>query len=65
MDNVQLPTIIYLPSSGGRAGSRITPEVSIASQEAGSVVNLVLSSSLPAEGFHFTAIVFKRTGVWS
>ena len=27
MDGTQAPTVIYLASSGGRSGSRITPEV--------------------------------------
>ncbi|KAF9646725.1 hypothetical protein BDM02DRAFT_3254809 [Thelephora ganbajun] len=55
MHNTKLLPTIYLPSSGGYTGSRITPEPA---------THLTTSSLLPAGGFHFAVIASKRTGVW-
>lgn len=62
MDGNQSPTVIYLPSSGGRAGSRISPEVSFPNIEP-EEPDLTTDSLLPTGSFHFVATVSRRMEV--
>lgn len=57
------PSVIYLPSSGGHTGSRITPEVSYLLDKPDATY-LIQSSLLPAGDFHFVATAFRKTEVW-
>jgi len=49
MRNAQSPTVVYLPSSGGRTGSRLTPEVSVTSQGPGRPLTRFYQARYPQE----------------
>ena len=62
MDGDRSPTVIYLPSSGGRAGSRIASEVSFTNIEP-EEPDLTTGSLLPAGSFRFVATVSRKMEV--